>query len=113
MALHGFDPVFRNGMEDIDLCLRLFKKPCGPGGSSYSPESRVTTHESQTPGRYDSYDTWQPRAFYLQRWGSTAARETTPPTLERRAGSASSTTRYSSFRGTATSRPSSASRAGA
>ena len=25
----GFDPVFRNGMEDVDLCLRLARQRTG------------------------------------------------------------------------------------
>ncbi len=71
VALHGFDPVFRNGMEDIDLCLRL--KALRPGRFVVLPESRVTHHESQTPGRYDAFDT--NRELYLQRWGSDAPRD--------------------------------------
>ncbi len=71
VALRGFDPVFRNGMEDIDLCLRL--KAMRPGRFVVLPESRVTHHESQTPGRFDAYDT--NRELYLQRWAGGAPRD--------------------------------------
>jgi GT2 family glycosyltransferase len=71
VALRGFDPVFRNGMEDIDLCLRL--KDLRSGRYVVLPDSRVTHHESQTPGRYDDYDT--NRELYLQRWGDRAPRD--------------------------------------
>ncbi len=71
VALLGFDPVFRNGMEDVDLCLRL--RALRPGRFVVLPESRVTHHESQTPGRYDAFDT--NRELYLQRWGDRAPRD--------------------------------------
>lgn len=64
VALQGFDPVYRNGMEDIDLCLRLARSR--PGRFTVQPASRVTHFESQTPGRYDAFDT--NRAIFLQRW---------------------------------------------
>lgn len=64
VALRGFDPVFRNGMEDIDLCMRLGR--LRPGRFVVRPDSRVTHFESQTPGRFDAYDT--NRAIFLQRW---------------------------------------------
>ncbi|WP_426244000.1 glycosyltransferase [Nocardioides sp. LHG3406-4] len=76
VALRGFDPVFRNGMEDVDLCLRLTAQRLETQGQArfvVLPESRVTHHESQTPGRYDAYDT--NRELYLQRWGSNAPRD--------------------------------------
>lgn len=48
-ALRGFDPVFVNGMEDIDLCLRAIK--AYGGGFVVEPTARVTHLESRTPGR--------------------------------------------------------------
>ncbi|WP_110181734.1 glycosyltransferase [Nocardioides solisilvae] len=62
--LRGFDPVFRNGMEDVDLCLRLAARR--PGRFTVRPDSRVTHHESQTPGRFDAFDT--NRMLFLRRW---------------------------------------------
>jgi len=50
VALRGFDPVFRNGMEDIDICLRLAAER--PGRFVVRPESVVIHHESKTPGRF-------------------------------------------------------------
>lgn len=47
--LNGFDPLFINGQEDIDLCLRL------TNGTDrfcrYQAASVVIHHESKTPGR--------------------------------------------------------------
>lgn len=45
----GFDPIFINGQEDIDLCLRLTHgtdRVC-----RYQASSVVVHHESKTPGR--------------------------------------------------------------
>lgn len=47
--LEGFDPVFVNGMEDVDLCLRALEKR--GGGFLVEPTARVTHFESKTPGR--------------------------------------------------------------
>lgn len=46
--VRGFDPVFLNGQEDVDICLRL-----GHGNPvfSYVPSSLVIHHEGKTPGR--------------------------------------------------------------
>lgn len=49
VALRGFDPMFINGCEDIDLCLRAV---AGLGGRfAVVTESVVEHHESRTPGR--------------------------------------------------------------
>jgi GT2 family glycosyltransferase len=71
VALHGFDPVFRNGMEDIDLCLRL--RELRPGRFVVRDDSRVTHHESRTPGRFDAFV--QNRVLYLDRWEGRAPRD--------------------------------------
>lgn len=63
--LHGFDPVFLNGMEDIDLCLRLARRR--PGHFVCRPDSTVLHHESRTPGRYRHLAS--NRRLYLERWG--------------------------------------------
>jgi O-antigen biosynthesis protein len=50
VALRGFDPIFRNGMEDVDLGLRM----CAlrPGRFTVRPDSIVVHHESRSPGRF-------------------------------------------------------------
>ena len=59
----GFDPLFRNGFEDVDLCLRL-----GAIGQEihYCAESVLLHYESVSPGRFK----WDGAnvALYRQRW---------------------------------------------
>jgi GT2 family glycosyltransferase len=59
----GFDPLFRNGFEDVDLCLRL-----GANGHEvhYCAESLLHHYESVSPGRFklDGANV----ALYRQRW---------------------------------------------
>ncbi|OOF07891.1 hypothetical protein BZG82_15950, partial [Salinivibrio sp. PR5] len=47
--VHGFDPIYINGQEDIDLCLRL--KLLTRNKAAYVPESKLFHFESKTPGR--------------------------------------------------------------
>lgn len=47
-AVGGFDPVFINGQEDIDLCYRLAG---GANAFEYVAGSTVTHHEGRTKGR--------------------------------------------------------------
>lgn len=62
--LRGFDPLFINGQEDVDLCLRL---TYGTGRSChYQPTSVVIHHESKTPGR-GKYITLN-RKNFTDRW---------------------------------------------
>ena len=49
VALRGFDPIFVNGSEDIDLCLRA--RQLGGRHFVVEPRSIVTHLESKTPGR--------------------------------------------------------------
>jgi GT2 family glycosyltransferase/Flp pilus assembly protein TadD/2-polyprenyl-3-methyl-5-hydroxy-6-metoxy-1,4-benzoquinol methylase len=65
MELGGFDEGFRNGFEDVDLCLKA-----GERGSHvvYQPRSVLYHLESQTPGRKLHDDTNAKRL--LERWGS-------------------------------------------
>lgn len=45
--VRGFDPIFLNGQEDVDICLRLGQgKPV-----FFVPSSLVIHHEGKTPGR--------------------------------------------------------------
>lgn len=63
-ALEGFDPVFVNGMEDVDLCLRAAE--LRPGHFLVTPASRVTHHEGKTPGRGKHIP--QNRHVFMERW---------------------------------------------
>ena len=62
--LRGFDPVFRNGMEDVDICLRLAEKRAGR--FVVRPDSRVVHHESRSPGRFSQ--ALVNRQVLLDRW---------------------------------------------
>lgn len=48
ISMQGFDPIYVNGQEDIDLCLRLGK---GEEVYQYVSDSIVIHHEGKTPGR--------------------------------------------------------------
>jgi len=64
-ALDGFDPIYINGQEDIDLCLRLNKlngKPCG----WVATESTVIHYEGKTSHRYKHVK--NNRSNYVRRW---------------------------------------------
>ena len=63
-ALHGFDPLFVNGMEDVDLCLRATARY--GGGFLLEPRSRVTHLEGKTPGRGARIDA--NRVHFMRRW---------------------------------------------
>ena len=60
----GFDEEYVNGLEDVDLCLRIRK-----AGYSvwYSPKSVVYHHEKVAPGRFKYND--HNYRLYMQRWG--------------------------------------------
>ncbi len=59
----GFNEEFRNGYEDLDLCLKIRQRG---GVIVYQPKSVVIHLESQTPGRmkFDNDN----RALFFQRW---------------------------------------------
>ena len=63
---HGFDPVYANGLEDVDLCLRALST--SPAGSAFLvvPSSVVVHHESRTPGRDDARV--DNRRIFDERW---------------------------------------------
>ncbi|WP_375475155.1 glycosyltransferase [uncultured Jatrophihabitans sp.] len=50
IALRGFDPIFRNGMEDVDFGLRM--RALRPGRFTVRTDSVVVHHESRSPGRF-------------------------------------------------------------
>jgi GT2 family glycosyltransferase/glycosyltransferase involved in cell wall biosynthesis len=60
----GFDTGYRNGSEDVELCLRA--REAG-WRVVYEPRCEITHLESQSPGRKD-HDTPNTRRF-LERWG--------------------------------------------
>jgi glycosyltransferase involved in cell wall biosynthesis len=63
-ALRGFDPIFVNGQEDNDLCLRLkahLGKTC-----RVEPSSVVIHHEGGTPGR--GRFAYSNRRTFVARW---------------------------------------------
>lgn len=55
IVLKGFDPIFVNGCEDTDLCLR-FKRDLKKIGY-FEPASKVFHHESKSEGRMDYFNT--------------------------------------------------------
>jgi O-antigen biosynthesis protein len=64
VALRGFDPIYTNGWEDIDLCLRLGQ--LRPGTLAVVTESTVVHHEGMTGGR--SKHTPSNRKVFWDRW---------------------------------------------
>lgn len=64
-ALGGFDEVFLNGFEDVDLCLRARDKGYRV---VFAPNSVLTHFESMSEGR-STHDLRNLKIF-LQRWGS-------------------------------------------
>ena len=62
--LHGFDPVFVNGCEDVDLCLRATER--FGGHFAVEPDSVVEHRESKTPGRMRRIR--ENRRILLERW---------------------------------------------
>lgn len=65
IAAQGFDPFYVNGMEDVDLCLRL---RATHSGMVFAVETAsIFTHlESKTPGR--SKNQSENRRIFLDRW---------------------------------------------
>ena len=63
-ALGGFDAIFRNGWEDVDLCLRLQR--LRPGRFEVRTDSVVVHHEGRTPGRHGH--TPANRRLFHERW---------------------------------------------
>ena len=59
----GFDPIYVNGQEDIDLCLRLGR---GEASFRYVSDSIVFHHEGKTPGRVENIGANQ--EFFESRW---------------------------------------------
>ncbi len=65
--LGGFDVEFVNGMEDVDLCLRMSER--FGGRFAVAPDARVTHLEGKTPaGRTDQV--LPNRSAFMRRWRS-------------------------------------------
>ena len=63
MALGGFDEAYRNGFEDVELCLKVQ----GAGYDViYNPRSVLYHYESKSKGRFRSND--KNIALFRQRW---------------------------------------------
>lgn len=66
ILLNGFDPIFINGCEDTDLCLR-FKRDLKKIGY-FEPTSKVIHYESKSKGRMDYFNT--NRLALCTRWNN-------------------------------------------
>jgi glycosyltransferase involved in cell wall biosynthesis len=75
LDLEGFDAMFVNGMEDIDLCLRAAERR--QGDFLVVTDSRITHHEGQSEGRGASIPV--NRRIFMDRW-----RDRLPPAEPRR-----------------------------
>lgn len=58
----GFDPHYVNGMEDVDLCMRLRSR----GSLRVRTDSEVVHYESRTPGRHQHH--FDNRRRFARRW---------------------------------------------
>jgi GT2 family glycosyltransferase len=65
LDLGGFDPVFRNGWEDVDFCLRARQRGLKV---FYAAESVVHHHGFSTPGRKDHEQANM--EFFKCKWGA-------------------------------------------
>ncbi len=73
--LGGFDTGFRNGGEDVDLCLKAQLKN---KSVYYCAEATAIHEEAQTPGRHDHFT--PNTARFLKRWGNTDINRFIPDT---------------------------------
>lgn len=64
IALHGFDTVYENGMEDVDFCLRVTEQL--GGYFVVEPTAVIEHHEGKSPGRNAKIP--QNRRAFLERW---------------------------------------------
>jgi GT2 family glycosyltransferase len=69
--VEGFDPLYLNGWEDVDLCLKLTAD--GQRRCWYTPEATVIHHESQSEGRSRYVEV--NRKTFLARWRGKVPRE--------------------------------------
>lgn len=64
LRLGGLDPIFVNGLEDVDLCLRA--RRAKEWKLRVVPDSLVTHFESRSPGR--SANSLENRRLFVERW---------------------------------------------
>ena len=62
----GFDPVYANGLEDVDMCLRALESSAPGSSFAVVPSSVVVHHESRSPGRDDARI--ENRRVFDERW---------------------------------------------
>lgn len=65
MELGGFDTVYLNGLEDVDLCMRVIEKG---GKIFYQPKCTVIHFESRSEGRYAN--SAQNASLFHAKWAS-------------------------------------------
>lgn len=73
IALRGFDPVYVNGCEDLDLCFRL-RERLGKR-SIYLPRSKVMHLESKSKGR--GRHIARNRRLFVEQWGASVRSDDT------------------------------------
>lgn len=61
--LEGFDTAYRNGFEDVDLCLRIIKKG---KRIRYQPGCTIIHYESKSESRFDKMK--ENKRILLERW---------------------------------------------
>lgn len=69
--MKGFDALYINGQEDVDLCLRLHEHTGKLG--AYVPDSVVVHHESKSEGRYKQVD--KNRMVFAHRWKARVSKD--------------------------------------
>ncbi len=65
IRLRGFDPIFQNGCEDIDMCFRL--RDHLDKNLLYNPQSIILHYEGKTKGRGNAIN--HNRKTFVARWG--------------------------------------------
>lgn len=63
LQMGGFDEVYRNGVEDVDLCLRVREAGYRV---VYEPQAMIYHHEGQSSGRFTHVN--QNLQLFMQRW---------------------------------------------
>jgi len=64
IGIGGFDEAFQNGLEDVDLCLRIRREGLRV---RYCPQSVVCHYESVSPGRFTKAR--ENYSYFFEKWG--------------------------------------------